>query len=305
MVESFEGQPHNGNDRNLRRAMNRLENITGRVVTEADVPNFSSCVFGNADPSLAGSLSLAAVVTKLDQCLAAAGGVPTGQQSRVLATGGIPVPPPAPTNVNPLIPTTPTVSTSMIPVDPRISASVVPDASFGFLGDVFGGIKRGFQGFLTGGPIGAIGGILGGGAPPAAPGVGTPPIIPTSFGSLQQPIFPGQSPQEALQRRFKGFQLGPLEIGSEEELLMSLAGAGLDAAQRGIGCPTGSRLNKSSYWRRGPDGSGVFIPKGTRCVSNRRINPANGRATRRAISRIKSAKRLSKDLSRISIRKKC
>jgi len=64
---------------------------------------------------------------------------------------------------------------------------------------------------------------------------------------------------------------------------------------------SGYHANKSDYFLK----SGEYVPAGTRMVRNRKRNPANARATSRAISRVVGAKRYAKALSRISIRKKC
>jgi len=70
----------------------------------------------------------------------------------------------------------------------------------------------------------------------------------------------------------------------------------------GAPCDTaGYHLNKSAYFLM----SGEFVPEGSRYVRNRKRNPANARATSRAISRVVGAKRYATSLSRISIRKKC
>ena len=61
----------------------------------------------------------------------------------------------------------------------------------------------------------------------------------------------------------------------------------------------GYHLNSSSYFLR----DGTFIPEGTRAVKNRRRNPANARATSRAISRINGAKRMQSTLSQIETAK--
>jgi len=61
---------------------------------------------------------------------------------------------------------------------------------------------------------------------------------------------------------------------------------------------SGYHLNKSSYFLL----SGEFVPEGTRMVKNRKRNPANSRATSRAISRVVGAKKYAASLSRISIR---
>jgi len=63
----------------------------------------------------------------------------------------------------------------------------------------------------------------------------------------------------------------------------------------------GYHPNKSDYFLK----TGEFVPAGSRMVKNRKRNPANARATSRAISRVTGAKRYAKSLSRISIRKKC
>lgn len=61
---------------------------------------------------------------------------------------------------------------------------------------------------------------------------------------------------------------------------------GLPGAREGVvgrpigGCPSGFHLNKGTYWTL----QGVVYP-GTRCVKNRRMNPLNPRALRRAIRR--------------------
>jgi len=69
-------------------------------------------------------------------------------------------------------------------------------------------------------------------------------------------------------------------------------------------CPAGSmagyHLNKSDYFLR----SGEFVPAGSRYVKNRKRNPANARATSRAISRVVGAKRYATSLQRITIRKR-
>ena len=70
-------------------------------------------------------------------------------------------------------------------------------------------------------------------------------------------------------------------------------------------CPQGQRPNKSSYFRRSPAGGVVFIRKGTVCVASRRRNALNPRALDRAIGRVVSAKKASKKLGTITVRKTC
>jgi len=69
----------------------------------------------------------------------------------------------------------------------------------------------------------------------------------------------------------------------------------------GMASAGGYHLNKSNYFLM----SGEFVPAGSKWVRNRKRNPANARATSRAISRITGAKNYAKSLGRISIRKKC
>lgn len=66
------------------------------------------------------------------------------------------------------------------------------------------------------------------------------------------------------------------------------------------GSMSGYHLNKADYFLR----DGTFVPKGTKWVKNRRRNPANSKATNRAISRVASAKKHASNLSRVTIRKK-
>ena len=64
--------------------------------------------------------------------------------------------------------------------------------------------------------------------------------------------------------------------------------------------------NKSAYWRTDPmTGQPVWIAKGSIWVRRRRRNSMNPRALSRAISRVDGAKKLSKKLGRITIRKAC
>lgn len=157
----------------------------------------------------------------------------------------------------------------------------------GIFGDIWSGIKSvggaivgGATGLLTGGPLGAVGGVLKGSGiisepkPPALPGLGTLPIQQTSP---------------------TGVRIGGLLPGGAKPY------AGLDyAPQSGGQLPAGYHWNKTDYFLR----DGTFVPAGTKPVKNRRRNPANSKATNRAISRVAMAKRHAKDLSRVTIRKK-
>ena len=167
----------------------------------------------------------------------------------------------------------------------------------GFFGDLWGGIKGAVGGFVTGGPLGAIGGAIKGAigeresvqsaAPrlppmlsPAPTMVGGP--LTRNFGVPQVPV-PGVT--GFVQRGFAGGATGYMDDP--------------EAQRAGQASQTGYHWNKSGYFLK----SGEWVAKGTRQVKNRRRNPLNPRALDRSISRITSAKRASKKLSRVTIRK--
>ena len=224
---------------------------------------------------------------------------PSGVAPRPLA--------PAPSGGTPLAPSgggvfavapTPT-PTGRTMADLRVNALSISD-----IGRVAGGA---LGGLAAGGPIG---GILGGlGALGAGGGVaGGPAGGGTKFTGTPAPgdcfdRFGNRVP--CPQTTTTTTDVGPFgglfggTSTTTQTTIDQIGGAG--AMGMGVSCPKGFRPNKSSYTLR----DGTFVPKGTRCVRNRRLNPMNGRANRRAISRIKSAKRMQKELSRITIRKKC
>ena len=136
----------------------------------------------------------------------------------------------------------------------------------GFFGDIFGAIK------------GAVGGAARGfmGQPPRpVAGPGSFPLAPIRHGGPALRIGPATFPLP-----FLGDRPGPDSVA-------------------GCAPMSGYHLNKSEYFLK----SGEFVPEGSRLVRNRKRNPANARATSRAISRIVGAKNYAKSLSRVSIRK--
>lgn len=156
------------------------------------------------------------------------------------------------------------------------------------LGKVFGGIAKGVAGFATGGPAGAIQGILG---KQKAAVLTTRPDSTIyqeqrygpggAFGSTKtMKIYTTPLPQEP--GPYGGVQL-PALVGT------------------GAACPVGYRLNKSTYITRGggtsrwgPAGAITVHPKGSTCVKRRRRNVGNARALRRAISRVRGFVKLSR-----------
>lgn len=155
---------------------------------------------------------------------------------------------------------------------------------------------------LRGAPAGAGGGRL---APPPSirrsrPGVGI--SIP---GFRERGIQFGRRPSG---RRLDIRGPGGTGVTLEEPQFFDGGGGGevtVGAAGQPLpACNVGFHPNKSGYFRRSPAGGVVFIQPRSVCVRNRRIDPGNTRATKRAISRIRSAKRLKDALSGVTVHKK-
>jgi len=144
---------------------------------------------------------------------------------------------------------------------------------FSAIGGALKTVARGAAGFIAGGPVGAaaavVPGLMGGGG-----GSQLPQLPP----QLQLPT-PGVG--GAIQRILPGGKSGYMETS-------------------GIP-PKGYRLNKTDYFLK----DGTYVPAGTRWVKIRRRNSLNPRALSRAMSRLEGAKKASKSIGRISIRKKC
>lgn len=154
----------------------------------------------------------------------------------------------------------------------------------GFIGDAFKGIGSlaglipGVGG-IAGGVLGGIGGLL---APDENGDLtlpkGTAPPLP-GLGGIGQRLVPGGS---------TGYGF------TEEQLKNWRKRAGKPAAKG-----PGWHYNKADYWLK----DGTFVPAGSTAVRNRKRNPLNPRALDRAMTRLTSAKRASRKLGRISIRK--
>lgn len=153
----------------------------------------------------------------------------------------------------------------------------------GLFGAIGGALKGGIGAIFRGGnPItGAIGGAVSGwkggggsgGGPvmqsrpgtqpvplPALPQVGSMPVIPTpGVAGLAQRLVPGGR---------TGFEVA------------------MPAPAMNGGRPAGYHLNKTGYWLR----DGTYVPPQSRWVKNRRRNPLNPRALRRAVARIDAGK---------------
>lgn len=170
----------------------------------------------------------------------------------------------------------------------------------GLLGAIGGALKGGFTSLVTGGnPLsGAIrGAVTGSGYRP-------PTTTPTRAPSVSQPR---QLPPPPSFVRGSSSTLAPVTKtrGVTGMLQRAIPGGAtgyqvaLPAAGAGGGCENGYHLNRSGYYTH----SEGWIPPRSKCVKNRRRNPANPRALDRAIGRLDSAKRLQHKLSGYSTAK--
>ena len=164
----------------------------------------------------------------------------------------------------------------------------------GFFGTLWGGIKGAVGGLVTGGPLGMVGGALAG-------ALGEKESVMTAT-----PRLPAPMTLPPMIRNIQSVQNGPRPPTWQEKAQMIVPGGrtGYEGMQEeeyraGKASSMGYHWNKAGYFLK--DGS--WIAKGTKEVRNRRRNPLNPRALDRSISRITSAKRASKKLSRITVRK--
>jgi hypothetical protein len=184
----------------------------------------------------------------------------------------------------------------------------------GLFGDIWKGIKS--VGRVATGIVGGLGipvvsgvartagGILFGPAPgtttwPSAPPAGMPPGVQAMPGGIQ--LYPAS--------QFAPKQ-GPGQIPYPTPGIAGTMQRWLPGGATGYQAPPpqaagatmgGYHLNKTGYFLK----SGEWIPPLSRWVKNRRRNPGNMRALSRSLGRIKSAKRMTKALSAITIRSPC
>lgn len=153
---------------------------------------------------------------------------------------------------------------------------------FGSLKKALGGAVRGF---ITGGPLGAVGGAVG---------------ALTKFNPKQGTALAPAGEQLGLPRSRTRIQLLPPSYERESfgpEIMQQPQGTLTPQGEFIPGCQLpGFRKNKSSYFRAvpGQPGVGVLVPKGSVCVKSRRLNVANPRALRRAIRRAQGFAKLSR-----------
>jgi len=209
-------------------------------------------------------------------------------------------------------------------------------AGYGEMGDPgLGSILKGAAGF-----IGKIGKSVLKVAPKALPFLGAAGAVAGVGLSLLKkkptkllsglPAGPGLPSSQLLQGGIAGPEYTPLQLPGTGIQIQGPFGTGMQVGRFGApiqrqlpapggvqpGQPTGTQLcqlpsgglvqrrthaNKSGYWLK----SGQYVAPGTRCVTNRRMNPLNPRALHHAMTRIVSGKRAAKFLNRISIRSGC
>lgn len=150
--------------------------------------------------------------------------------------------------------------------------------TYAAVGDPFlGGLLKGagklvggaVKGFVSGGPLGALtgaaGAVFGGGSavPAGVPMMNIAQRPISVAGKVQMPPFGFPAISGGLSL---GAPVGPMTTG---------------AMVGGVVEPKGYHRNKTGYFLK----SGQYVPPGTKWVRNRRTNPANGRALRKAVSR--------------------
>lgn len=176
----------------------------------------------------------------------------------------------------------------------------------------------GLLGFL-GGAVKKVAGAVGGLGVPIVSGVarGVERLIPGGGapGKRTTPGMPQTLPVQSVPMGTNGFSVrGPGFAAGPRGIQISGPAVSIPGfGQRAPAAPTfqapaasngklaGYRLNKSGYWLK----TGQYVPPGTKWVKVRRRNSANMRALDRALGRVQGAKRLTRKLARVTIRKNC
>jgi hypothetical protein len=162
---------------------------------------------------------------------------------------------------------------------------------FSAIGGALKAVGKVALGTLTGGPAGgaaaaikSVGGlVLGSGSRGALPMPGGfAPVGPSSGGTAVAVSGGGEQGMT-----IRGAQTGTGSVGLLYRDPHPVATGG---------CPKGYHPNKGAFYQRTPAGNVIFVPKGYKCVKNRRRNPLNARALDRAMSRVGSAGKALKSL---------
>jgi len=173
----------------------------------------------------------------------------------------------------------------------------------GFLGTVFGGIKKGLGIASRFIPIPGVSTAIGAATSiyRRFQGRRNPRQIGTRRGRVAEimpsmPAFQGPTAVEAAPG-----------IRAAIERMIPGGKTGLQVPGTAIGArvPQGYHLNKSAYWRGAGGMNPQWIPKESIFVKNRKRNPLNPRAWDRAFGRLNSAQNFKKKMGRITIREKC
>jgi len=175
---------------------------------------------------------------------------------------------------------------------------------FGFLGKVGKAALGGATGFLTGGIGGAVTGAAAALRSSPAAGVAVQrvhaqlsPGLQGTLTNYQRGVPVGRlNPGAVAQLRSRGLIAGPGMTGLNLPF-RGPAGAGINTPAGRLSAfeapmavngkpPAGWHWNKTDYFLR----DGTFVPAGSKLVKNRRRNPLNPRALRRAVGRIDAGK---------------
>lgn len=164
-----------------------------------------------------------------------------------------------------------------------------------FLSGAVSTVVKGVGGFVTGGPMGAVAAVAGSilKRPSQAPAV----ISPTGVSPGLGPATPGytqlQIPSISGSAGGIAGQYGLINI---QDVQAKQAGTAMVVGPGGQLVPCqikGTHLNKTGYYTKHG-----YVPKHSVCVRNRRMNPANGHALRRALRRVGSFGRIVKRMKK-------
>lgn len=193
---------------------------------------------------------------------------------------------------------------------------------------VLGGIAKVGIGVATGGVAGgavALGSVLAGGSGGGPTATPLPPTTPTindknraaailaaGGGAIIKPsVNPTLLPTpDSVKVTQGGVTIGPggsifSQQGPTATAYFSpepMTGVQSGASSTALTCTTGTghRLNKTGYFLR----DGRYVAPGTKCVKTRRRNSLNPRALSRAISRVAAAKKWSKMLEGVEVKRR-
>lgn len=148
------------------------------------------------------------------------------------------------------------------------------------LGSFGGALMGGVKGFLSGGPVGAVAGVV------------------QSFGGAQPGTAVATIPQSPMRPpTFGGFGVGGnVSIGGSQGIQLGYGlnvGGGTSVAATGGQCPSGYHLNKHPLAASKKHGA---VPARSICVANRTMNPMNGKAAVRSIRRLKRSSKIARKI---------